>query len=214
MIDVSKKPIVIIGQGPSAYQLADHIEEVRDKNVIWASLNRFDIIQDDILDLIGRKLDIVYCSSVQRKQEVGQDLNDFLYPVDDRPTLFITDKMSNPLLLNDRIFLSQWGFGFSSIFAMLCALGKLGAEKIIMIGFDGFAAHDGQVYFGQDKINDNFEARRRSIWRDTVIMNRFFWEYWEHIGLAWDQTEIINLSGSSITCFKRLAIQQIIREEI
>ena len=111
------------------------------------------------------------------------------------------------------IYASDFGTGFSSLFAMLCALVKLGAQNIYLIGFDGQAMNPEDVYYGQGKMHsDNYKSRMMSIARDTKMMNIFFWEYVEYaLNVSRHSINIINLAGSSLECFSRVDIDAMAR---
>lgn len=210
--DIQEKPIFIIGQGPSAYELQENIHKFKNKDILWASLNRFQLIEDEILSLIDKKLDIVYCASNQRYKEERKSIQVFK---NKEESLFITNSSSyvcfDDFHNNCHIYISDFGYGFSSIFAMLCALGKLQAKNIYLFGFDGGPIPVGNdVYFCQKKIDDNFEAREKSILKDTIMMNKIFVDYLEYIGVK--DMKIINVNPYSIiTCFEKYTMEQTLR---
>lgn len=205
------KPIAICLQGTSIEILQQKINLFKNKDWHWASLNKFQVIEDEILSKTNKKLDIVYCASDQRFKEEKNNIDNFMQKSN---TLFITNSDINYRYLhkvyNTELYVFDWGYGFSSLFAMLCALGKLGAKRIYLFGADGIKGEK-EVYFCQNKIQENFEARANSIIKDTQIMNKIFWDYWNYIGLK--EIEIINVNpNSAIICFQKCSIEKILNE--
>jgi len=209
---IKEKPIIIIGQGPSAKNLEDRIQEFKGKDVLWASLNRFKLIDKEILSQISQRLDIIYCSSDERFKQSMEHIKDHLrWDGVFISTHKIYASMSRMFSHKDLslTYGADWGYGFSSIFAMLCALGKMDARRIYLVGFDG-EARGGKTYYKQEQLNDNMDARATSIAADTRMMNKIFWDYWKHIGLG--QISIRNLLGSSIECFGQLSLDDMLEE--
>lgn len=188
------KPIYLCLQGPSISLLDENIQEFKNRDVLWASLNKFRIIEDNILNKIDRKLDIIYCSSLTRFQEEYTHI-----------------KKSNAVLISNHEIasneknikidiVSSLGYGFSSLFAFLSIISQLECPAIYIFGADGVARES--VYFGQEKyINENFKDRTYSIYQDTVIMNKLFWKLIDYWGIK--KAKIFNCTPeSAITCFE------------
>lgn len=206
--EILVKPIVIVGQGPSSKLLKQHIELFRDKDVIWCSLNRFHDIETDVLSKIDRVFDILWCSSNVRFDETYPYLKD---AGKRGTTLMTTTHTSLRIDFEADVYVSDLGIGVSSIFAMLCALGKLRAREIYLIGFDGYAVDTDHVYYGQKKIKDDFISRKASIKVDTILANKIFWDYFRKtVRRTQSETRIHNLKGSRLNCFKMLSIEEMI----
>lgn len=211
-------PIIIVGQGPSADKLKKKMCLFEGKDIIWASLNRAGIIEQTILMPAGINLGIIFCSSLERISYLEEFITGTF-----RDILILTSYEAHPKIMgilsstrkpnyNAIVTCSSFGYGFSSLFAMLCALGKLGARDIYLIGFDGKASGH-IVYYEQRQIgHEDFEARGQSIWRDTMMMNKIFWDYWKYIGLNPFDIKIFNQSGSAIKCFPYRTIEQMAEE--
>ena len=183
---MKNKPVFMCLQGPSISSVKEYIPKLVTVDAIWASLNRFDLIEEDF----NMEFDIVWISSAQRLLEVK-------YP----PRMLIDHKDS------------PYAYGFSSLFAFLCFFIKEGYNEIYLFGADG-GAKQGDVYFAQDGMSEDIEARRNSIWLDTQIMNDLFWKLVEYWGLGnKDTINIYNMNEESlITCFKNINFPQLFRQ--
>jgi len=203
--DIKTKPIIVVGQGPSAQCLKENIEMFRGHDVLWASLNRFHVAEKEILSAIDVDFDIIWFSALLRYEEMHEQIKQ----AGKRGSLIMTKAVIAEYFdFPANIYASDFGTGFSSLFALLCALIKLGARNIYLIGFDGHASGPADVYYGQDKMrSDNYESRMRSIARDTKMMNIFFWEYVEYaLNQSRSEVSITNLAGSLIQCFPCMQI--------
>lgn len=213
MID---KPIIIVGHGPSCEQLNANIMAFHGiKDVLWSSLNRFYIPEDEILSKIDRVFDIIWCSSPVRLEQ--SIVKKRIIEASGRGSIIFTtsDNVSRMEKMGcnqaGTTIYSDFGYGYSSLFSFLCALIKQGARQIILFGFDGCAQDEESVYWGQDKIEDDFRTRKLSILRDTVMMNLTFWDYVEYsLNVNRSDVDIINCCPSAITCFRGASINQII----
>jgi len=56
---VKNKTVIIMLHGKSIEQLENHIEQLKDKDICYASLNYFDLMEDYILNKINKRLDYV-----------------------------------------------------------------------------------------------------------------------------------------------------------
>lgn len=196
-----KKPIYLCLQGPSIKTLEDNVEYFKEHDVLWASLNRFSIVQKGVLDKIDKKFDIVYCSSKERFSQEYYNLKFFNGTIiSNYEIAFYTDiKIS---------ILSNYGYGFSSLFACLATFLSLGCPAIYLFGADGEAKQT--VYYGQDEYKDeDFKARTTSIKTDTVVMNKLFWFLMKYWGIP--KGQIVNVCPSSaIECFDKVDIKSLI----
>ncbi len=62
---VEGKTICLITGGKSIEELESRIEEFKDLNVLWAGMNRFELVEDNILKKINKHFDIIGdCSTV------------------------------------------------------------------------------------------------------------------------------------------------------
>jgi len=200
------KPVVILGQGPSSRLLERNIGLFRDKDVFWASMNRYIFQEREILGKIRKRFNMIWCSSNVRFNEMRNHLKE---SAKDGALIMTTTHTYLRIDFQADVYVSDIGIGISSLFAMLCALGTMGANDIYLIGFDGYATHPGQVYYGQHKINDDFIARQESIQKDTKVFNKMFWDYFEKtVYRTRDEMRIHNLTGSKISCFKKMTIKQ------
>lgn len=221
------KPIAILLQGPSVSELEDKIHLFKDRDWLWTSLNRFQMMEDTILSKIGKELDIVYCSSRQRLSEEYENVKRFLAR---EGTMFVTTTatvVDNPDLLDNTVGLVKsfdWGYGFNSLAAFLFILGKLGAKKVYLFGCDGHHSEN-QTYYQEEtylediangrlpkdrSVSFPYSAQARCIKSDSEYMNSIFWKYWEMIALRKEATTIVNVNPeSSITCFSKCSYEEV-----
>lgn len=199
------KPIIFIGNGPSAYELQDRIQEFNDKSVYWGALGRFWLIEERILSQINKKLDIMYWSKDPRTPQDTNRILEFgmrgnnLYITNSKTWYEIRQKAQD---WASSIFTTDSHFGPSSLYAALIAFARLGMQRVILIGFDG--GPRGKVTYFEEPGNV------QAVIRDTAFMNETFWRFWEYIGLHRGQMQIINLTGSAITCFPKRTMDEIL----
>lgn len=210
---IKRKPIIIIGQGPSVSVLEPRIQEFRQKDVIWASLNRYKAAEEGVISQIERRFDIIWCSALKRYEETKRDLAE---SSKNGTLLMSKTAIARMMDFPCEVYESDFGTGFSSIFAMLCALIRLEARRIYLVGFDGRAHSASNVYYRQDRMPDQYTTRQSSIIRDSVMMNRMFWPYVSYalnIDMAFIKKNIHIgvLSGSVLRCFERTNIDEILK---
>lgn len=204
--DLSIKPVIIVGQGPSVEKLSKNIELFRDKDVVWASLNRFTIIEEQVLLQINKRFDVLWWSTKNRFEMYR---NEIMLAAQRGVLLMTSGSRSAMFNFPARFHISDFGAGFSSLFAFLCALINAGSREIYLIGFDGYAVNERSVYFAQDQMCDNHRSRMLSIARDTNMTNKVFWDYVEYaLNIKKEVLDIKVLSGSALSCFKQCDIRQ------
>lgn len=204
-LDRQLKTAYLCAQGPSISLLDKHIDKFIDKDVDWCALNKPSLIQNRILNKIGKKLSLIYCSSEQRWNED----KDFI--MSQEKCAFITNHQIALLAgLECGVLLSSFGYGFNSLFACLVAMMRIGYHRIYIFGADGHVSDLDNAYFGQDAYDgEDFDARRNSIKRDTQFINKYFWELTDYWGI--NRADIINVGmDSSITCFPKTSILELI----
>lgn len=198
--DLKRNPIYIVLQGPSAEKLRGH--QYNDPNIIWASLNKISPVEE----LIQRKLRIFYCASLERTRQLGEEISGYLSRDD---VLFLTNNeiiryYPQIQIAQKKLFVSDFGYGFSSLTAMLINLSRLFARKIYLFGADGYANSSKKVYFCQEEYEgENFPERQKSIFSDTLAMNKLFWDMMEEFAPK-PFPRIINMNpDSAINCFEK-----------
>lgn len=194
----------ILVNGPSIDRFKDYIHLCKNDNVYWCSINRFHAIEDKILSLIDSKFDILYCGSWSRYRE-------FISTVGNFQGIFITNSNSfiGSRIFYDKLMISDWGFGYNSLVALILTLSIKKIKKIYIFGADGHGKAD-NMYYAQDTIKEeDFKQREFTINRDTEVMNRSFWRLYEDMFMQ--PIEIINVNnGSSITCFEQIDYDEFI----
>ena len=178
------KPVFVCLQGSSISDIADHLPRLLSLDVLWASLNRFDILEQK-LDI---KFDIVWLSSVERLHQIRYT-----------PSHIVNHTQS------------LYAFGFSSLFAFLCYLIKKEYKDIYLFGADGGTKSD-KLYFAEDDMKENIEERKNSIYKDTLIMNDLFWKLIDYWGVGNKNTvNIYNVNNDSLlTCFRTIKYKDLV----
>ena len=197
----------ILVNGPSVSLFKDYINCCKDDNVYWCGINRFKSIEENILSIIDEKFDILYCSSYGRIREFFADAEGF------QGVLIVNSHMFVRTHINyDKVMVSDWGFGYNSLVAFTITLAIKGIKRIFIFGADG-GSEEGDVYYAQDKIdNEKFEDRRKTIARDTRVMNHSFWRFWRDMGVK--EIPIYNVSMKSrLNCFPKISYQRFLHEK-
>jgi len=188
----------ILVNGPSVSLFKDYINCCKDDNVYWCGINRFKSIEENILSIIDEKFDILYCSSYGRIREFFADAEGF------QGVLIVNSHMFVRTHINyDKVMVSDWGFGYNSLVALTITLAIKGIKRMFLFGADG-CSYGNNVYYCQDSIkNEEFDKRKASIARDTEVMNRSFWRFWEDMGAP--KVDIYNVSiRSNVDCFPKI----------
>ena len=73
---IQNKQLVLIGQGPSSGEIAKQIDCFRNKDVLWGSLNRYHVFENEVLRRINRRFDVLWCSSNVRFNEMNVHLRE------------------------------------------------------------------------------------------------------------------------------------------
>ena len=60
---VNGRPVAIVCPGYSSYEFKERIEEFRDFDIVYAGINRWLPLEEDILSLIGKRMSIVFCGA-------------------------------------------------------------------------------------------------------------------------------------------------------
>jgi len=201
------KPLIIVGQGVNAQQLADKIELFRGKDVLFGSLNRFYYFEEEVLNTIGRSFDYIWYSSPTRYATDKPYLDKAIAR---GVQIMSSYKGAEEFKFPDNTIRSEFGAGYSSIFAMLCALIDNGYDNIYLAGFDGVAKNESNIYFWQETFTDQFRTRVFSIARDTKAMNEMFWWYVEYaLNRTNEDVSIKTVTTSALTCFDTCSIEDI-----
>ena len=75
---VAGRDLVLLLYGPSAHGLADKMDVFRDIDVCFASVNKFDEVENNLLRPVGRQLDIVVTSNPSDIRQRWDAYHDFL----------------------------------------------------------------------------------------------------------------------------------------
>lgn len=223
------KPIAIMLQGPSVSELEDKIHLFKDKDWIWASLNRFQMMEDFILSKIGKELDIVYVTNETRFEEELENIRNF---VSKEGKLFITstdkyddkfaecpahvDTSSEEFHRSNNTLRS--GPPSNSLTCLLFALGRHEVKHIYLFGCDGSPKdpqpNSSTLYYHEELFfmekEDGGWGNYVSIPNDAMNMNSNFWDNWD--SLFSYRPHIINVNPESlVTCFEKCSYEEVIR---
>jgi len=179
-------------------------------NCVFASINNYKPV-NEILKKIDRRIDLLWCSSPIRFDQLQQEVYNFL---ENKGILFTTNtlyfhtKHGNSLKGQKNIIFSDYGNRWlNSLAAFLIALGIDGWKKVYLFGADG-----GGNYYKTHPINDNYSnyGSEGTIVNDTALLNRDWHDIYE---VAQDYLKIpylvpdniINVNNSSdLTCFNTI----------
>lgn len=226
-----KDPVFIILQGPSVKVLENHIQRIHSivPNIVYASLNRFDILEDRILEKIRKKFDYIYYSDPHLVPQYIELIKDFL----NRPYLknFVTDYNAIKALEghgkcqiynnNGSVIYSSYSCGknpsvsdkfYNSLTCMLLTMIGLGFRNFCLFGADG-GGNEKEIYYGQEGLTrdgiEHSELSRR-LKEDADFMNKYFWKLVEPI-INPKEISILNCSpGTKLTCFEKCEYEELL----
>lgn len=87
------RPVAIVVHGPSVSELGGRMGELKDSNICYASLNRFQIIERDILSPIGAQVELLLVGSMAEIPALHDDIAAFIARGN---TLFLTEHAALP----------------------------------------------------------------------------------------------------------------------
>ena len=222
------KPVAILLQGPSVSELEDKIHLFKDKDWIWASLNRFQMMEEYILSKIGKEFDIVYSSNDGRFDQELESIRNF---ISKEGNLFITskDKVDQHSGIFDgcSAYIDSMGEEFiteisdstrspNSLTCLLFSLGRLGAKDIYLFGCDG-VSREGKFYYHQERYPESKNLAppqspnevQHSLVYDTLHMNLYFWSNWDSVMPY--RPRIINVNPeSTVNCFEKCSYEEVV----
>jgi len=168
---IKERVVCIIARGGSAKILEERIEEFKDYDICWASMNLF-TPAENILAKIGKELDIVSdCSTVQNRDTYEPQIRIprfRKYLEKENNLLFISQLVIQECFRRDNNFIlfkrkadkiaiiddifdtpeapkAIWDAPPNSITLLLAACIAGGAKKIVMFGYDGLAPKVGET---------------------------------------------------------------------
>jgi hypothetical protein len=206
---IQRIPLILCGKGPSVNVLKNNIDLFKESGVFWGAVNNMYSIEDEVLSLINKKLDILYFSSLDMSLADREEILNFIARGEG---LFITNhEVAGWMGLSHggNVYLSSFGYGFNSLFAFLVSYGKVGGKKVCLIGFDG-----GENYYSDEiYFSSRFTLPTReyiaTLKNDADVFNRVFPIIYKNYDL---RTEVVTLVGSRINCFPQMTIEQIAKE--
>ena len=206
---IKRRPVIVLGSGPSAGALKDNIYLFRNKDVLWMGLNYFWWF-DEILASIGKKIEIAYYAPYPTG-DCAERINTYI----ETGSVLITSTQTKIQLKTEKnnVISSDWGYGFNSIFAILITLGMMGVKDIYLIGFDGGISDGQNIYFNNKRPYEqdgmNIKSYAELLLRETNLFNDVFPIFYKFNRI---KTNIKNLNGSRINCFPYLTIKEIAEE--
>ena len=173
---VKNKIVGVALHGKSIEELEERIELFKDLDIVWVSLNAFDIIETYILNKINKKLSLIYCLAdywpeIEKNIRIPllieainrgslmiakKYLFENIFPENGAPDFFgkYRDKI---FLIEDFIDINHFSienllshYTVSSLGYILSTLSILKAKKIILFGCDGGIKNDITSYYKSD----------------------------------------------------------------
>lgn len=187
---VRGRDIALLLYGPSAHELEGRIDELRDLDICFASVNKFDEVENRFLAPIDRRLDLVIAGNPNDMRQRWHAFHDYLQRPDDNLlmlTKYAPIALPPPLgvgnafadAFDSKLLYFQTGgplptspvaplsfLGGNTLSVSLPLLTLAGPKRIFIFGADGGAqapgAHDAPAYFfGETAEVDASERRLR-----------------------------------------------------
>ena len=149
------KPILILLHGTSLKEFEERIEDFRDFDVIWASMN-FYWQTEAILQKIGKSLDMVICLDEDILVRFSKEMDDF--------------KRRGEFISRER-FTHYEG---NTIFCFLMYLIRNGFKEIFLFGADGYS-DEKDFYYKQEQRQEGISSgRNQELKENTEYLNDNF----------------------------------------
>lgn len=208
-----EKPVLVVGQGPSVEVLDHYIARFFEYDCYWASVNRFSLIEDNTLAIIGRKVDIAYVSAKDRIRQEYERLKMKLST--ERTFRLLTDietyhgyDWPNKDRVIPIVSHANPAAHINSLTLLIMGLIDLGFKDIALFGCDGGPV-SGRTYYKQSSYREDFNERERTILRDSKRMNKDFYKALEDHGANYRDVRIVNCCpDSNITLFDRMSVKE------
>ena len=204
---LEKIPLVFCGTGPSVNILAENMIKLRGKNVLFGGLNNI----GELEKVLGLQVDIIYYAALGKTEIDRKEIKEY---INRNNNLFITNSEGVEdlgLPKKENILVSDWGYGFNSLFAFLLTLGRMSlAKRIYLVGFDGgVEKHGDDIYFSKNIHCYGYDGNLEAYKKDADIFSKVYPLFSEYRGFT---LEISILTGSRISCFPEKSIDEIIKE--
>ena len=175
---VQNKTIGVMLHGKSIEELENRIELFKNLDIVWVSLNAFDIMETYILNKINKKLDIIFCLAhfwpeIEKNIRIPALINaikngtlviakkylfDSIFPESKFPDIY--DQYEKSILLIEDIINQDnksladilLVYTVSSLGYILCVLSILKAKQIILFGCDGALFNDLNSYYKSERL--------------------------------------------------------------
>ena len=227
---IKNRPIAILLHGSSIKELEERIEEFKDLDFCYVSINYFKIMQEKILSKINKELDLVYCSNYKEFLTRQQDIEEFLSKDNKKllttfECLWQTENEDFANQYADKIHFCKMlvyedNSYPNSLAVLLYNLIREGFYKIILFGCDGLLDEKeddidkiSNTYFGKEQLKK--EQRDWNLIVDTKKFNEYFTDaLWRKLKEEEyrDKLNIVNCSPESyIKVFKIINYDEIRR---
>jgi len=197
---VKNRPVAILVHGTSIAQLEDRIEDFKEFDLCYASVNLFSMLEKRILGKIGKKFEMVYCVSQARMEQELGNIKEFVRR--DSSTFITTNKIDLP---DTKVFYNKKPMLFwNTLSRLIELLVRARVKDIFLFGADG-GAIGRDIYYAQDefRLNERYEKMENKyicIRNDTTKMNNELPKI-----LGNHNTRILNVSPEShINCFTKI----------
>jgi chemotaxis methyl-accepting protein methylase len=181
---LGSRTVGILLHGKSIATLEQNISDFSELDICWCSINFFGIMEEKILNTIGKQMDVVFCSSRQEIINREHELAEYLQRDYNNILITTAEALKNvPALLNyshkiltiPKPQLPAYLMP-NSLTLLLEAIISMGcAEKIILFGADGLLNNTitvSSAYFGGELL-----AKQQREWllvNDTTLFNARF----------------------------------------
>ena len=213
--NIGGRPVFILLHGASVKLLEGYITQFRGASICYASINRFNLLEQNILSKIGERFSLIHCHANPGLEQFAPRLAEFLRRPD-RNMLMTTEYAAAFFNTRHAGFIDEFReklwltsdfrhIRANSLMAFLAALMKAMVKDIILFGADGCADKSMQGQIKSYYHPETFEPGRTcAVTWDTTRFNMLFPTIEEQYRK--DGTRILNCSpGSLITCIPQIS---------
>ncbi len=181
---INNRPVCVLLHGKSIKELEKHIELFREKDICFASINNFNILEANLLGRIGKRFDIIDCTSPLEFVRKAIDIEKFLSEGEDRLLISTIEAIryvykGNVFLdkFRERVFIIYEPIGADRINSLSMLLPILISglpSKIFLFGVDGCkeGVNEKDSYYRADELRNIPRGTRIGI--DTTLFNKHY----------------------------------------
>ena len=215
---LNKKAVGIVLPGASLTQQISSVRHEIQKNVVWVGLNKFRALENQLWQKDEPRIQIGWISAIDRVRNQAAEIasqisrgdiivtnqegmDAILEPGAPQPINLVKDPLGNQYYETE----NHGRHGTNSLTAFIFWLCLYQPDAIFIFGCDGHPATANSVYQNQytEYPEEDYIERRRTISRDTEMMNRGFWRL--HSQLQLPIVDIYNVNpNSTLETFPRI----------